>query len=110
MHFGPWFPLSEAIERALDVPGVVQMRAEAIFAYPRGQSAMVYYTCSPSTESLYGFMSRCGHEFLSHAETQGAHLIRYGEALRPQHELDRLLKSFETRFGSPPVGNLVIRF
>ena len=52
MHFGPWFSLAEAVACAPDVPGVVQLRAAAIFAYAKGQSAMVYYTCSPAAESL----------------------------------------------------------
>ncbi len=106
MHFGPWYPLSEAIERAPGLPGVVQMRAEAIFGYPKGQSAMVYYTCSATEEPLREFMLRDGREFMPHAQRQGACLIRYGETEQPERELVRLLQNFATRFGSEPVGHV----
>ena len=105
MHFGPWYPLTEAIERAPGVPGVVQMRAEGIFGYSRGKSAMVYYTCSACEESMHEFMVRRGPELLSHAEKHGARLVRFGEAEQPERELARLLENFEGRFGSAPVGN-----
>ena len=107
MHFGPWYSLPDAIERAPDVAGVVQLRAAGILAYARGQSAMIYYACSPSDEPLSKFMMRCGRELLSHAENHGACLIRFGETEQPKRELARLLKNFETRFGSPPIGNAV---
>jgi hypothetical protein len=87
------------------VPGVVQLRAKGIFAYARGQSAMVYYTCSGNQESMHEFMVRCSHRFLTHAEKHGACLIRFGETEQPDRELTRLLTDFERRFGSGPVAN-----
>jgi hypothetical protein len=88
-----------------DVPGVVQLRAAAIFDYPRGKSAMIYYTCSPDSETLSNFMAQRGRDFLTHAAQCGATLIRYGESEQPARELARLLDGFASRFGSPPVGN-----
>ncbi len=81
------------------------MRAESIFKYERGQSAMVYYTCSQDDEPLCDFMTRCGDAFVSHARANGACLIRYGETQNPKRELARLLRNFQDRFGSQPIGN-----
>jgi len=105
MHFGPWHALAEAINNAPNTPGVIQTRAEAIFAYPKGQSAMVYYACSGPNQPLSEFMSQHGPELLARAEQQGACWIRFGEAPDPQRELSRLVKRFEERFGSRPIGN-----
>ncbi len=66
---------------------------------------MVYYASSSGQEALYAFMLRCGHDLLTHAEKHGACWIRYGETEQPERELLRLLKRFEVRFGSPPIGN-----
>jgi hypothetical protein len=106
VHFGDWFPLAEALHHAPEVPGVLQARAGSIFAYTRGQSAMVYYTCSGGNESLRDFMIRCGQHLLSHIERSGGCLIRFGETEHPEWELTRLLQNFTGRFGSPPIGNL----
>lgn len=108
MHFGPWYALADAIERAPDTAGVVQLRAPIIFAYARGQSAMVYYGSSCDDEPLSAYMLRRGRDLLTHAEKHGACWIRYGETEQPERELSRLLKRFEARFGSPPVGNAVL--
>lgn len=70
---------------------------------------MVYYTCSPGSQSMHEFVVRCGSEFLAHAEKHGACLIRFGEAEQPERELARLLRAFEGRFGSAPLGNAAIR-
>ena len=105
MHFGPWFPLVEAVQHAPDAPGVVQARAAGIFAYARGQSAMVFYACSPGDESLREFMLGSGQDLLSHVEKCGGCLIRFGETDQPGRELSRLLQNFEGRFGSLPTGN-----
>jgi hypothetical protein len=105
MHFGPWFSLTEATERAPAAPGIVQARAAAIFAYARGQSAMVYYASSRSNEPLREFMLHSGPELLSHVQNCGGCWIRFGETEQPEQELTRLLQNFHGRFGSLPVGN-----
>ncbi len=97
--------MADAINEAPNAPGVVQMRAEAIFAYQKGQSAMVHYACSAPDQTLREFMSRCGPNLLCKAEEHGARWIRFAEATKPEHELMRLLKRFEERFGSRPIGN-----
>ena len=81
------------------------MRAEAIFAYQNGLSAMVHYACSGSDQTLREFLSRFGQNLLCEAEQRGARFIRFAETSKPEHELMRLLKRFEERFGSRPVGN-----
>ncbi len=105
MHFGPWFSLNEALERAPETAGIVQLRAAAIFKYVKGQSAMVYYAASSSHESLRAFMERTGSDIISHARHHGASLIRFAETEQPERELARLLNSFALRFGSLPIGN-----
>ncbi len=105
VHFGPWYPLADAIKEAPDAPGVLQMRAEAIFAYQNGLSAMVHYACSACDQTLREFLSRCGKDLLRKAEARGACFIRFAQTPKPELELLRLLKRFEARFGSRPVGN-----
>ena len=87
------------------MPGIVQLRAEGIFAYARGQSAMVYYACSAPEQTLRDFIIHSGSDLLRRAEQQGACFIRFGETARPEHDLMRLLTRFEERFGSPPIAN-----
>jgi hypothetical protein len=107
VHFGPWYSLVDAFELVPDVPGVVQLRAPSILRYPKGQSAMIHYACSPDHEPLSRFMSRQGRDILAHAARHGATLVRYGESEQPARDLARLLGNFTTRFGSPPLGNAV---
>jgi hypothetical protein len=105
VHFGPWHRLADAVREAPGVPGIVQLRAEAIFAYGKGQSAMVYYACSAPEQTLRDFMIHGGSDLLHRAEQQGACFIRFGETARPEHDLMRLLTRFEERFGSRPIAN-----
>ena len=109
VHFGPWHLMADAINEAPDAPGVVQMRAEAIFACKKGRSAMVHYACSAPDQTLREFMSRCGPNLLCKAEEHGARWIRFAEATKPEQEPMRLLRRFEERFASRPVGNETIR-
>lgn len=108
MHFGPWHSIDEAVEHAPDGGGIVQLRAEAIYAYARGQSAMVYYTSSAGHASLRALMERNGADIVADARRHGACFIRFGETEQPERELARLLRSFELRFGSLPIGNVAL--
>jgi hypothetical protein len=73
--------------------------------YEMGRSAMVFYACSPPGETLRGFVGGRGARQLRRAVAAGARWIRFAEVPAPDHELDRLLKGFVERFGSPPINN-----
>ena len=107
VHFGSWHPITEASAQAPDQTGVLQARAEGVMDYETGRSAMVMYACSPPGETLRAFLSvggRGGRQ-LRRAVAAGARWIRFAEAPEPEAELDRLLKGFVERFGSPPISN-----
>ena len=73
--------------------------------YETGRSAMVFYACSPPGETLRGFVGGRGARQLRRAVAAGARWIRFAEVPDPSDELDRLLKGFVERFGSPPINN-----
>jgi hypothetical protein len=73
--------------------------------YETGRSAMVYYACSPPGETLRGFVGGRGARQLRRAVAAGARWIRFAEVPDPTDELDRLLRGFIERFGSPPISN-----
>ena len=105
MHFGVWHPISEAGAAAPDAAGVLQARAEGAMDYRTGRSAMVMYLCSGPDETLRGYVGGRGARDLARAVSAGARWIRFAEAANPKNELDRLLRLFIDRFGSPPVSN-----
>ena len=105
VHFGSWHPIAEANTQAPDSSGVLQARAEGVMDYETGRSAMVMYACSPPGETLRGFLDGRGGRQLRRAVAAGARWIRFAEATQPEAELDRLLRGFVERFGSPPISN-----
>ena len=84
---------------------MLQARAEGVMDYETGRSAMVFYACSAPGETLRGFVGGRGARQLRRAMASGARWIRFAEAPAPTDELDRLLKGFVERFGSPPINN-----
>jgi hypothetical protein len=105
VHFGAWHPISEATATAPEAAGVLQARAEGAMDYRTGRSAMVMYACSGPDETLRGFVGGRGARDLGRAVNAGARWIRFAEAPNPKDELDRLLRLFVERFGSPPISN-----
>ena len=105
VHFGSWHPIAEASAQAPESSGVLQVRAEGVMDYETGRSAMVMYACSPPGETLRGFVDGRGGRQLRRAVAAGARWIRFAEASQPEAELDRLLRGFVERFGSPPISN-----
>jgi hypothetical protein len=105
VHFGAWHPISEASAAAPEAAGVLQARAEGAMDYLSGRSAMVMYASSGPEETLRAFVSGGGARRLARAVSAGARWIRFAEAPDPAQQLDRLLRLFVERFGSPPIGN-----
>ena len=105
VHFGSWHPITEASSLAPETSGVMQVRAEGVMDYETGRSAMVLYACSPPGETLRAFVGGRGGRQLRRAVAAGARWIRFAEATEPEAELDRLLRGFVERFGSPPISN-----
>jgi hypothetical protein len=105
VHFGAWHPISEASAAAPEAAGVLQARAEGAMDYVSGRSAMVMYASSGPEETLRAFVSGGGARRLARAVSAGARWIRFAEAPDPAQQLDRLLRLFVERFGSPPIGN-----
>ena len=105
VHFGAWHPITEASATAPEAAGVLQARAEGAMDYVAGRSAMVMYASSGPQETLRAYVSGGGARRLARAVSAGARWIRFAEAADPADELDRLLRLFVERFGSPPIGN-----
>jgi hypothetical protein len=105
VKFGVWFPIESAAAEAPDEPGVLQTRADALLAYPRGQSAMVLYAHSASEGSLRTFVSGTGSADLGRAAGAGARWIRFAATSEPEEDFERLLDHFVERFGAAPVAN-----
>jgi hypothetical protein len=105
VHFGVWHPITDASVAAPEVAGVLQTRAEGVMDYRAGRSAMVMYACSGPEETLRGYVAGRGARELARAVSAGARWIRFAEAPNPKDELDRLLRVFVDRFGSPPISN-----
>jgi hypothetical protein len=105
VHFGVWHPIGDAGIVAPEGSGVLQARAEGVMDYETGRSAMVFYACSRPGETLRGYVGGRGARQLRRAVAAGARWIRFAEAPEPGDELDRLIKGFVERFGSPPINN-----
>jgi hypothetical protein len=105
VHFGAWHPITEASAAAPEAAGVLQARAEGAMDYLSGRSAMVMYASSGPQETLRAYVAGGGARRLARAISAGARWIRFAETDEPSGELDRLLRLFVERFGSPPIGN-----
>ena len=105
MVFGAWQPLDQAGATAPPVPGVLQIRGDALIDLPRGKSAMILYAASQTDEPLDRFVTGPGAALLARAAGEGARYVRFAPAARPQHELLRLLANFDERFGALPPAN-----
>ncbi|HEY0710603.1 MAG TPA: hypothetical protein VGG33_27620 [Polyangia bacterium] len=105
MRFGPWQPLADLAQIAPAVPGVLQVRGDALHVFPRGKSAMILYAASPPDETLQTFVQTLGAEALARARTLGALYVRFGESANPAGDLTRLLDQFQERFGGLPPAN-----
>jgi hypothetical protein len=103
--FGPWHPLERALAAAPSRPGLLQLRADALLAFPRGKSAMVLYAATKVDETLVEFVEGRGGPRLARAAACGACLVRFAEAALPEVELERLLQRFTDRFGASPPAN-----
>ncbi|MBC8133935.1 MAG: hypothetical protein H7X95_13200 [Deltaproteobacteria bacterium] len=105
MNFGSWFPLDDALAAAPELPGVLQARADALCAYPKGRTAMLLYARCRPQETLRRYVATRGAAPLSRAAKLGARWIRFGTSPRPEVEFERLLGRFSERFGANPTGN-----
>lgn len=103
VQFGAWHPIAAASSAAPESPGVLQARAAALRAYPRGKSAMVHYACTPPDETLRAFVVGRGQPELARAERAGAAFVRFAAATDPERALARLVAAFAERFGAPPL-------
>jgi hypothetical protein len=84
---------------------VLQTRSEGAMDYRAGRSAMVLYACAGPDETLRRFVAGRGARDLQRAVAAGARWIRFAESANAPAELDRLLRTFTERFGSPPIAN-----
>lgn len=105
MNFGGWVPLQDAPGAAPDKPGVLQVRADAVLAYPRGKSAMVWYACGRANQGLRGYVAERGALGIDRAAALGGRWIRFGESEAPAVDCARLLRQFVERFGASPAAN-----
>ena len=100
----------ERAEAAPETPGVLQVRSDALEAYPRGRSAMLLYAHSGAdlALTLRRYLA-APHEAtaadLARAVEHGARWIRFGTSTTPEADCARLLGQFTERFGAPPVAN-----
>lgn len=101
MHFGRWHDIADAAESAPSGPGVFQVRLRAgLIDYPRGKSAMILYGAAADLAAAA--------RALAEAHPGRPWLVRFSEDLSPDEAggcdaiLDRLLASFERRFGTRP--------
>jgi phosphoribosylformylglycinamidine cyclo-ligase len=104
VRFGRWQPLDRAVELAPGHPGLLQVRAEHLLRFPRGQAAMVYYAASDDGQPLADLVQAAAAA-LARAAALGGRWIRFGETDRPAVDLARLLADFQSRFGALPPAN-----
>ena len=105
MNFGGWFPLDDAPAVAPESAGLLQARADALVAYPKGKSAMVLYARSSAPETLRQYVSGRGAAALGRAAGIGARWIRFGESQNAEGEFARVMRRFQERFGARPAAN-----
>ena len=86
-------------------PGVLQVRAPELLAYPRGKSAMVLYAATPAGTTLRAFVATGAGGRLERARAAGGALVRFATAADPGLALELLVRRFVERFGAPPVAD-----
>ncbi|HET9622300.1 MAG TPA: hypothetical protein VFP84_13095 [Kofleriaceae bacterium] len=106
MRFCPWYPLSEARDRAPAGEGVVQLRlASGLLDYPRGKSAMVFYAHAAHVADTIDAWAA------AHGAAEGGsaretfvcrHLIEADPATDLAQFCAKLSDEFLRRFGAPP--------
>jgi hypothetical protein len=104
VRFGPWQPLDRAAELAPPHPGLLQVRAEGLLRFPRGQATMVFYAAGADDQPLADRVRAAGPE-LARAAALGGRWIRFADSPRPAVDLARLLADFQARFGALPPAN-----
>ena len=107
VRFGRWIPVGDAKANAPDAPGLLQVRSEALQAYPLGRSAMLFYGHSRTDETVREHVDGRGAPALGRSISLGACWIRFAASPTPGAECDRLLRQFVDRFGASPSGNVV---
>jgi phosphoribosylformylglycinamidine cyclo-ligase len=106
VRFGPWQPLDRAAELAPSHPGLLQVRAEGLLRFPRGQATMVFYAASADDQPLADRVrARQATDELARAAALGGRWIRFADSPRPAVDLARLLADFQARFGALPPAN-----
>ena len=100
MRFGPWYPLTDAGDRAPAAAGVLQLRlASGLVDYPRGKSAMVWYA--------HGHDVRAAALALATAHAGKDLVCRHLIEIAPGTDLaafcTKLRSDFVQRFGSAPL-------
>ena len=105
VNFGAWHAIADAGRTALETPGLIEARAEAVLIYPRGKSAMVFYGATEQNETLQSYVTQRGAPELERATTAGARWVRFGASQNPQGHLEKRIAHFVMRFGAPPIAN-----
>lgn len=102
-RFSPWRPLdADALGDVVEAVAVVQVKVQGpLLAYPRGQSAMLWYGATPRDAAELAEVASHGAD-----EVAGALVWRALPARDAEGRLARLLGAFEARFGAPPRLNL----
>jgi hypothetical protein len=93
--FSAWFDPAALLHEVLPAgPVVVQVKlAHGLVAYPRGQSAMVFYGWAPASDLaalVEGFPDAVAHRFRFRSEPESAAVLA------------ALMDRFLTRFGATP--------
>ena len=99
MRFGPWYPLAEAGDHTPPAENVVQVRlARGLLDYPRGKSAMVWYThaLDVRAEALALGRQRAGEDLVCR------HLIEIDAGADLGTFCAKLREDFVRRFGTRP--------
>jgi hypothetical protein len=95
-RFCPWYPLVDAAREAPATPGVYQVRAADLCAYPTGKSAMIRYGAADDVRAALLALA-AAHPG---ATWRARHLE---DAVRaPAAELAALVERFRRRFGAEP--------
>jgi hypothetical protein len=102
--------MAERAAAAPETPGVLQVRSDALEAYPRGRSAMLLYAhsgagCELTLRRCLAAPSEAQAAALARAVRRGGCWIRFGASTSPEADCARLLGQFTERFGAPPVAN-----
>jgi hypothetical protein len=102
--------MAERAAAAPETPGVLQVRSDALEAYPRGRSAMLLYAHSGADLELtlrryLAAPPEAEAAGLARAAERGGRWIRFGASSSPQADCARLVGQFTERFGAPPAAN-----